>query len=876
MRTIGRKQLKKGSYKSEISAYAYDIIDTFFNALPNACTHEELLQHLITRFVGPLEKDENTIKLWTEIHETVTFNVLYMIKRWLDIRPWDWWEQDKKLNTLLLNFLNTIEDSNYPASSLKIELQKVERMIEQNDIPYHVFKWEKNNSTNINAGLIDVDKLANQLTLLEFEIAQRIRCDEYLKQRWNKSGKEQAAAQLLFAIDWFNKISAWFCTIVVKESSPASRAQIIQYLIVLANKLLALNNFNGVMEVLSALHNTAIDRLKQSWAMIPSKEQEEFERLSKLMAPKNNYKDYRTAFAEAKPPFVAFFGVFLIDFTFLDDCKPDFEENLINFDKVRIFGEKILDMMRFKDAPYNIQPDNEIRNQILNCEAWNLNEIFRLSKLSEDSGSTVRKQKGKVSYTKYFANMEVTGQEKVSTKESKLTERDWQLLQSNLKLSTSEKDSIILQNGIECEAIYKIKSGSIRVEDSNGEIKILTADNSFGEIYYLGVIPCQIRLKCEEKTEYYIIPFDVLSRQLMLQSNFAKRFFRNLALLYAQELRNQTARKAGQTTTTTTTTATNPKLKTTSTEEQPKDLNTSQRRVTNTRNTKGKAAQQELTEEDEKSKLIKRINNTDEDLIQDLPATLIKKFNTHGTLFIFPSRMIFFSKVFSLETKEILVFSNIKNKSSKKQNDLIFESTDGKAKQWIFRIKDECNEIEYINLLISKAQDLNDSKPNDKNRFGTLSRNSTLSTNSTTQSSANTIQQQINQAEELTNQALTEEDWAMLLKGANVCKFTKDQIIINEGQQYQRLFHLTKGRCRVERTGNKLGTMKEKETFGEISFLEGSGAAVTVIADEDEIELQIIEGYFVNRLFNLRDGIEGRFYHYLSTILARRLLAGRQ
>ena len=67
--------------------------------------------------------------------------------------------------------------------------------------------------------------------------------------------------------------------------------------------------------------------------------------------------------------------------------------------------------------------------------------------------------------------------------------------------------------------------------------------------------------------------------------------------------------------------------------------------------------------------------------------------------------------------------------------------------------------------------------------------------------------------------------------------------------------------------------MTQGETFGEISFLNPNkkGDAASVIADTEEVELVIIEGYYINALFNLNVKFAGRFYKYLSYLLAHRI-----
>lgn len=55
--------------------------------------------------------------------------------------------------------------------------------------------------------------------------------------------------------------------------------------------------------------------------------------------------------------------------------------------------------------------------------------------------------------------------------------------------------------------------------------------------------------------------------------------------------------------------------------------------------------------------------------------------------------------------------------------------------------------------------------------------------------------------------------------------------------------------------------MHEGETFGEISFLQGKGATASVVADsETGVDLTIIEGYFINALFNIHADFAGRFF----------------
>lgn len=126
---------------------------------------------------------------------------------------------------------------------------------------------------------------------------------------------------------------------------------------------------------------------------------------------------------------------------------------------------------------------------------------------------------------------------------------------------------------------------------------------------------------------------------------------------------------------------------------------------------------------------------------------------------------------------------------------------------------------------------------------------------------------------------LTEEDWENILKGASVTTFNKDQPVITEGDKMQRIYQVGRGTCRIEKallSDEKqklvLGRfVKDDGVFGEISFLEGGAASASVVADEPETAIHIIEGYFLDVLFQRTPGLSGRFYHYLASLLAKRV-----
>lgn len=114
---------------------------------------------------------------------------------------------------------------------------------------------------------------------------------------WSKKDvaeRERLAPNICKYAKWFNKISMWAATEIIQLKDAGERAVIISKFIIVADELLKHRNFNGVMEMLSALHGSSISRLKQSWALIPENFTKKFDEITELMAPAKNFEKYRT------------------------------------------------------------------------------------------------------------------------------------------------------------------------------------------------------------------------------------------------------------------------------------------------------------------------------------------------------------------------------------------------------------------------------------------------------------------------------------------------------------------------------------------------------------------------------------------------------
>jgi len=150
---------------------------------------------------------------------------------------------------------------------------------------------------------------------------------------------------------------------------------------------------------------------------------------------------------------------------------------------------------------------------------------------------------------------------------------------------------------------------------------------------------------------------------------------------------------------------------------------------------------------------------------------------------------------------------------------------------------------------------------------------------------------------------LTERDWKLMIAGSQGLSFTKDQMILKEGEVSFGLYQIAVGTVRIEKKipgkGNiVVATLGSGEIFGEMSLLmcqqpkkeeeslmkstmssmmstlssPGAAAGASVLADSDEVDVYYVSGEYLFKHFETEEGLSGRFYHYLCNVFSERLL----
>eukprot|EP01133_Synstelium_polycarpum_P006680 gene6680-7765_t len=231
----------------------------------------------------------------------------------------------------------------------------------------------------------DVQDLAVQITLVEFELFKSIRPHELLDLAWTKKTKTKTSPNVVRFIDHFNTVSFWMQMQIVKNGKIKDRVAAIKRVIALADAFVSLNNFYGAMEVLSSLESAAVSRLAKTWEQVPVASMNSFQALQKLLSPKGSFKEYRDRLKQTTSACIPYLGIYLSDLNFIYEANHDYRDELINVTKLREIAATILAIQQFQNTiQYYYEVKEKIRSQ-LDLKVVDSETIWGMSQTCEAS-----------------------------------------------------------------------------------------------------------------------------------------------------------------------------------------------------------------------------------------------------------------------------------------------------------------------------------------------------------------------------------------------------------------------------------------------------------------------------------------------------------
>jgi len=223
-------------------------------------------------------------------------------------------------------------------------------------------------------------ELARQLTLMEFQLFRQISYSELYKKAWESPAR---GPNVIALIQRFNTLSYWVASEILVVQDQRQRQQtLIRFLEVLKH-LNELNNFNGIMELTSALNLNYVSRLKTDWKAVPPKLQSMFKAQLELMNPNANWATYRRVLSERQLPLMPFQGVYLTDLTFIDELPTKLENGLINFEKMMMLGQQLLAIRNYQEHPFYFEPVPVIQEWLHARKPMSEEDLIKASKACE-------------------------------------------------------------------------------------------------------------------------------------------------------------------------------------------------------------------------------------------------------------------------------------------------------------------------------------------------------------------------------------------------------------------------------------------------------------------------------------------------------------
>ncbi|KAM9810672.1 ras-specific guanine nucleotide-releasing factor 2 isoform 3-T3 [Neosynchiropus ocellatus] len=209
-------------------------------------------------------------------------------------------------------------------------------------------------------------ELAEQITLLDHIIFRSIPYEEFLGQGWMKVDKNERTPYIMKTSQHFNDMSNLVASQIMTHTDVGSRANSIEKWVAVADICRCLNNYNGVLEITSALNRSAIYRLKKTWAKVSKQTKALMDKLQKTVSSEGRFKNLRETLKNCNPPCVPYLGMYLTDLAFIEEGTPNFtEEGLVNFSKMRMISHIIREIRQFQQTPYRIEHQAKVTQYLL-------------------------------------------------------------------------------------------------------------------------------------------------------------------------------------------------------------------------------------------------------------------------------------------------------------------------------------------------------------------------------------------------------------------------------------------------------------------------------------------------------------------------------
>lgn len=678
---------------------------------------------------------------------------------------------------------------------------------------------------------ISPKEVAEEITQTEWNILRCVNEWELLNTNWNRTNGSELAPNILALIDRFNWTSRWISSKILRRDSPKKRADTLSSYIEMGTRFRELNNFNGIMEVLSSLHSTPISRLKETWALLTPQQSEEFQALTDLMKPDKNSHVYREIIAsvEFRQPCMPYLGLFLSDLTFIEEANSKLVNGAVNPNYTSLMGAKLRMFKSYQKRKYQLmKPLYSIYGELVFGEE----ELYKLSKLREEANATIDPSARKSllradsrRFNKGSLNAALGEEEDIAV-EKFLSKRDWQILLANAEALTLKQDEVLVQTTDQSSNMFLVNAGLLKMYLQDGR----TLDVAPGEVcsktsilgdpsndsFITSIVACSDSTVSSINLSFLFRLFDT-------EFDLAARFFKYVANQLNNTLRQAMASYA-------------------------KGSQVNHRRSV--------------------SLSVDPISINDSDKLfstnfKQLPNEVVVKSYIcklgilAGNLYITKNYLCFNAKAFGLNKKKIIPLATISDIKANKGILEIFYETKKSSKKLTFRTEKELEDCHAITTSLWESARSRQVLPAIRTR---------------SESAGGAVEDK-----EREKGFLSPDDWKLILKGTKCITCEPGTELITEGVRPGALYQIVKGVCNIQvKTGDRgfsiIATRKEGDIFGELSFLDEDLAASASVVTDGPVEIYVLDYNYMHIMLSVYKYLAPRFYKYIAKLLWDRMI----
>ncbi|KAK3573971.1 hypothetical protein QTP86_034116 [Hemibagrus guttatus] len=399
-RKTGIPIIKAGTVEKLIERLTYhmyadpNFVRTFLTTYRSFCKPQDLLTLLIERFEipEPEQSEAELESMWNgdqpmaaelqrfrrEYVQPVQLRVLNVFRQWVEHHFYDF-ENDPELRIRLEDYIT--KSMQLRGKSVRKWVVSINKIIKRKmqtqsngishnitfDVPPPPVEWHISRPGQIDTfDLMTLHpiEIARQLTLLESYLYRAVRPSELVGSVWTKEDKEKNSPNLLRMIRHTTNLTLWFKSeCVVEAENLEERVAVMIRIIEILQVFQELNNFNGVLEIVSAINSVPVYRLEHTFEAVPERKKRILEEAVELS--QDHFKKYLAKLKSINPPCVPFFGIYLTNILKTEEGNPDFlkrhGKELINFSKRRKVAEITGEIQQYQNQPYRITVENDIR-----------------------------------------------------------------------------------------------------------------------------------------------------------------------------------------------------------------------------------------------------------------------------------------------------------------------------------------------------------------------------------------------------------------------------------------------------------------------------------------------------------------------------------